>query len=394
MKNLKLIGFLMLMVSSLMFIQCTTDTIEGQAGADGLNGVDGVDGVDGLNGLNGTDGLDGADIAVCISCHSNEHTDPIEAAWLNSGHFQGTHTGGYYGSRESCAQCHSNEGYVDLLTKGFVKPGGYYGNIGAIYEIDDNDTPDDTSDDFVVIEDDEDEPTFGLPVITNDFQSNASKISCNTCHSDHSSFDFANDGNDKALRKGWDAVTLIIDGVTSIDRGLNNTCIQCHQPRGSYAIPNDVDDYAVTSSRFGPHHGPQSTVVEGLMGAESATGSYPAPGSSKHAEASCITCHMGDPTNPGTDGSHTWWPTDNACLSCHATVPTEVAGFATSLATLKAELVALGALTDSGSTVRGTWPAPVAQAMWNYKTLTEDLSEGVHNPAYARALLQSSLDGL
>ena len=123
MKNLKLIGFLIIVASSLMFIQCTTDTIVGPAGTDGL---DGIAGIDGTNGLDGTDGLDGADIAVCISCHSNEHRAPIEAAWLESGHYKGTHTGGSYGSRESCAQCHSNEGYVDLLTKGFVQPGGFF----------------------------------------------------------------------------------------------------------------------------------------------------------------------------------------------------------------------------------------------------------------------------
>ena len=47
MKNLKLIGFLMILASSLMFIQCTSDPIPGIAGADGINGENGADGTDG-----------------------------------------------------------------------------------------------------------------------------------------------------------------------------------------------------------------------------------------------------------------------------------------------------------------------------------------------------------
>jgi len=64
MKNLKLIGFLIIIASSLMFIQCTTDTITGPQGTAGVDGIDGIDGIDGVDGLDGTDGLDGADIAV------------------------------------------------------------------------------------------------------------------------------------------------------------------------------------------------------------------------------------------------------------------------------------------------------------------------------------------
>ena len=81
MKNLKLIGFLMILASSLMFIQCTTDTLVGPKGADGANGANGLDGTNGLNGLDGIDGIDGADVAVCIACHSNSHRDDIRASF-------------------------------------------------------------------------------------------------------------------------------------------------------------------------------------------------------------------------------------------------------------------------------------------------------------------------
>ena len=392
MKNLKLIGFLMLLASSLMFIQCTTDTLvgpQGPAGADGTNGVNGLDGIDGLNGLDGTDGLDGESIAVCIACHSDTHRDPIYSAFDLSGHFLGTHTGGNYGSRESCSRCHSNDGYIDLTERGFVQPGGYYTYGPPEYELDD--------DGNVVLEDDPNSPVFGLPVITNESFNNSSKIRCTTCHNIHRSFDFTNDGNDKALRQGFMPVTLTADPSYTLDLGLSNTCVNCHQPRdygNEPPVPGPTDDFEITSSRYGPHYGPQSTILYGIMGAEiGGSLPYASPGSTKHAEAACIGCHMGETTD-GTDGGHSWWPTDNACLECHSTVPQEVPGFASDMATLKDKLINLGVLTSSDRTVPGTYPANVAQAIWNYRTLLGDRSHGIHNPAYARALVKNSIDAL
>jgi hypothetical protein len=385
MKNLKLIGFLIIMASSLMFIGCTTDYAEiagpaGQTGADGADGADGVAGADGLG------------IAECVSCHSDTHREAIYDSFDLSGHFLGTHTGGNYGSRESCSRCHSNDGYVDLLERGFVQPGGYYSFGPPEYVIDDNGTPDDPTDDFLVLEDDPDSPVFGLPVIENESFNNSAKIRCTTCHNVHRSFDFENDGNDKALRQGFMPVTFFADATLPVfDRGLSNTCANCHQPRNSYEVPVAGDDITITSSRYGPHHGPQSTMVEGLFGAEIAGSvTYPDNGTSSHAEASCITCHMGETTD-GSDGQHSWWPTDNACAACHSTIPTEVVGFEAGMASLKAKLLALGAITDSDRTVTGTWPANVAMAVWNYRTLLEDQSNGIHNPVYSIALLQNSL---
>ncbi len=51
MKNLKFLSFLMLLASSLLFIQCTSDLETGPPGKDGQNGIDGLDGQDGLDGV-------------------------------------------------------------------------------------------------------------------------------------------------------------------------------------------------------------------------------------------------------------------------------------------------------------------------------------------------------
>ena len=44
--------------------------------------------------------------------------------------------------------------------------------------------------------------------------------------------------------------------------------------------------------------------------------------------------------------------------------------------------------------VPGTYPANVAAAAWNFQGVMNDGSKGVHNPPYARALLQGSIDAL
>lgn len=381
MKKIKLLSYLVILLSGFLFLQCTSDEpiyVAGDAGADGINGIDGVG------------------VEACIACHSNSHREDINASFDFSEHFLGTHTGGNYGSRESCAQCHSNDGYVDLLTRGFVQPGGYYSSGPPEYVIDDNGTPDDPSDDFVVLDDDPESPTFGLPLIENETFTNSAKINCNTCHGTHSSFDFENDGNDMGLRQGFTAVNLFYDPAIVIDMGLSNTCVNCHQPRNSYVVPGPVDDYVNTSSRLGPHHGPQSTVLEGILGAEIA-GSlpYPAVGSSAHKTASCIGCHMGETTD-GEDGAHSFWPTANACAECHTESMENlvIEGFATDMATLKTSLISLGVLQDNDRPIPGTYSANVAQALWNYRTLLEDKSNGIHNPDYSKALLQNSLEAV
>jgi hypothetical protein len=361
MKKLKLIHYLTIVVSSLMIMSCTHDT-------EYITGPQGDSGLDGLDGLDGVDGVDFS--ADCRTCHSNEHRGPINDAYAISGHA----TGGSWarGTSASCARCHNNEGYVDYLSGNFVTE------------------DEDTGEEFQSADPD------GYLV--------SNPITCTGCHSDHRSFDFENDGNDYALRN-IDGINLFIDQTVSLDMtndidplGLNNTCINCHQPRNSYIIPAGTEDYEITSSRFGPHHGPQSTMLEGIMGANiPGSEGYPAVASATHRTgASCITCHMGETTN-SLDGSHTWNPTANACIACHPSgAPEEIAGFTEDMATLKAMLLAVdpSPLLDTDRTVPGIYPANVAKATWNYRTVLEDQSKGIHNPAYTNALLKNSIEAL
>jgi len=58
MKNLKLLGYLMVFASALLCVQCTSDPIPGPPGADGMDGMDGQDGQDGVSTGAGTSTTD------------------------------------------------------------------------------------------------------------------------------------------------------------------------------------------------------------------------------------------------------------------------------------------------------------------------------------------------
>lgn len=395
MKKLKLLSYLMLVASSLLFFQCTHDKeyVVGPAGADGIDGIDGVDGVDFS--------------ADCRACHSNEHREPIEDAYALSGHANGTSWA--RGTRTSCARCHNNEGFIDYLSGNFVDDDGFQSA---------------NPDGYLV--------------------SNA--INCTGCHTDHRSFDFENDGNDYALRT-LDPVELIIDPTVFIDirndsdlLGKSNTCVACHQPRRTGPTDDGLGTFAVTSTHWGPHYGAQSTMLEGIEGALiPGTMGYPGIASATHRTgSSCVNCHMGETTDT-SDGSHTLWPTENACITCHTNgAPSEVTGLAADLITLEGLLenvvgweyqyevdingdliedingdpiivldingdpVTLevhGILHDghpnTGTYGEGaTFNITEAKAAWNYLFVNADGSNGVHNPDYAKALINNSIEAL
>jgi hypothetical protein len=338
MKNFKLISFLIVIAASVLFVQCTTDPIPGPPGEDGIDGIDGV------NGVNGT--------TECAVCHNVSTSEAVHASYLFSGHAAGA-AAGYAGGRASCARCHSNEGFIDYVTTG-------------------------TTTDY-------DNPT---------------PISCTTCHDMHTSFDFEGDGYDYALRQ-LEPVTLIVDAGVTIDyAGTSNACASCHQPRTPTPEDNGMGLFEVTSTHWGPHHGPQVTMLEGIQGAEFAGSvDYPASGTATHRTgASCTACHMGE-TSGEIDGNHTWIPTPTTCTECHTDgAPEHVAGLEEDMESLLVILEEVGILhmDEEGAVhpVQGTYGIDEAQAAWNYLFVLEDASKGVHNPGYAKALIKNSLETL
>lgn len=417
MKRITKLCYLLLVASCIMFTNCTSEY-------KAIPGHDGIDGIDGLDGLDGQD----ASAAACISCHSASHRQPIIDSYIASGHSSGSSWA--RGTSANCAQCHNNEGFVDYLSGVYFKtdtegdPNEYLLDDANEPIVNDNGTPGDPSDDFYEPNPDYN-PNYGeyaehpvtgelMPSVNPDGYAISNPISCTGCHTDHRSFDFEADGNDYAVRN-IDPAHLDLDPTITIDFstssadpiGLSNLCITCHQPRTSYPIPVGTADVTITSKRYGPHHGPQATMLEGVMGANIAgTTGYPGVGTATHnTGSSCISCHMGETTD-GYDGGHTWAPTNNACITCHTNgVPTEVTDFEVDITILHNLLVAAGYISeagyvqgDNGGDAGGSNPliVPVAhaQAIWNYKTLKEDNSNGVHNPDYSKALLKNSIEAL
>lgn len=331
-------------------------------------GPAGADGADGTNGVNGT--------TSCETCHSKSNTDPVIASYKLSTHALETlHTDSAtgmvlttseYTNRTGCVQCHVNQGYIDKMEGKPLATGLGTAAGNPAYPV-------------------------GKTGVSSD---HVTAIDCKTCHDTHSSLNFAVDGQDFALRQGFTPVALDVDVAYKIDMGTSNTCVNCHQPR---SLPPSTGLPVKLSSRYGPHHGPQSTLLEGIQGALIVgSTAYPAPKSAKHRTgASCASCHMGKTTD-SKNGAHTWHPTPNACTSCHAGgAPTEVAGFATDMATLQSLLVANGAWsTVTNSFTSNTVPFNVAQAAWNYSLLLEDKSKGIHNPTYSKALLKNSIESI
>ncbi len=315
MKNIKLLSFLMI-ATSLLFIQCTTDPIPG------TSGVDGQDGIDGQNGLNGQDGATGT--TECAECHNISTSEGVHASYLFSGHAAGA-ASGYAGGRSSCSRCHSNEGFIDYVTLGSTNENGY---------------------------------------------ENPTAITCTTCHDMHKTFDFENEGYDYALRT-LRGVDLIVDASYTINyEGTSNLCANCHQPRTATPVDSGDGTFRVTSSHWGPHHGPQATFLEGIQGAELAGAiEYPAAGSAIHRKgSSCTECHMGETTG-GIDGNHTWIPTATACTSCHPNgAPEGVAGLEEEMEVLLAMLEDVGILhkDEEGEVhpVPETYSITEAHAAW------------------------------
>jgi len=323
---------------ALAFTHCTK---EGPAGPAGTNGTDGSDGSDGVDGN-----------ALCLDCHTLAKMEGIGHSYDLSQHATGDFVG-YAGGRKDCAKCHSHEGFTETLRTGM------------------------------------DTTAANIPIPT--------AFSCKTCHGSHVSFD-PEDGDLTPLN-GTAPFTLLMDQhTTTIDMGNSNLCASCHQPRKPAPTDNGTGTFTITSPYYGPHHGPQGTVLEGVGGYEVGVG-YPEPGSDVHRQqSSCISCHV--TYTPWADyGGHKFTVGVAVCTTCHEGATdmdingkqTEIEGLTN---TLKELLMAQGVLDADGHPIPGTYTVDQAGAFYNYATVTEDRSKGVHNYDYCKQLLVNSINVL
>uniref|UniRef100_A0A832MMB6 Cytochrome c domain-containing protein n=1 Tax=Eiseniibacteriota bacterium TaxID=2212470 RepID=A0A832MMB6_UNCEI len=291
----------------------------------------------------------------CFNCHSDQNTQLVDAEqqWENSRHS----TGSTLNENDStCKGCHTSEGFIARAT-GVTAPS--------------------------TIE-------------------NPTAIHCFTCHAPHTSGDF---------RLRWTTVPALANAV-SFDLGSGNICAACHQARRNVATY--ITDPITMSTRFGPHHSNQADMLIGTNGYEYAGYTY---NRTSHREATtasgkdgCLECHF-KATSQYVVGGHSFNMRAEvhgeevlnvgACEPCHGPQDdfADIGpgySYRDSIeilaADLRARLVAanlLDATTGLPRAVRTSRDS--AGAVWNYLMVEEDRSVGMHNPAYAKDLLRSSI---
>ncbi len=345
---------------------------------------DGVQGDKGEAGANGLDGSDGT--AGCIQCHTSDENMQIKGAqWALSSHVTGGHMSGYYASRDGCADCHSSQGHQEVVAT------GEWDNIA---------------------------PANPLPA------------NCYTCHEIHQTYTEA----DWNFRVSDDGIPFLVNDYVS-DQSNANTCIQCHQSRIAEPILdiNATAEVTITSKRYGPHHGPQGNMTAGVgnSGAYELAGSM-AYSNSMHVtstDVNCVSCHLASGAGSGGNfelGGHSnnvsvgdWTEGTksvnvNGCTTCHTdqvsngdiTDFVSIARDANLLLIddLRTSLYNLGYLDDDDYVANNnvtisddnhlTVSQPHAAAIYNFKFVTEDQSTLIHNPTYAKALIQNSIEAL
>ncbi|MGC9341743.1 MAG: hypothetical protein ACP5E3_03505 [Bacteroidales bacterium] len=316
-----------------------------------------------LSSCEGPAGVPGQDAnETCIQCHNDETT--VLAAMVqhsNSGHQTGS---SFERNGTSCAPCHTHQGYLEILATG--------------------------------------------EQMTASDVSNPLPANCRTCHKIHENFD----ESDFELRN-TSPVTLWINSE-EVDLGTGNQCVDCHQPRIPDPMPEmGGGNVTITSSRWGPHHGTQSSMLWGTAGYEVAgSESFNSPGSHPHTSAGCNTCHMAEPFGAFAGGhsfsmSYEYHGRETehlaGCQGCHQNIEEfDLNGASSEVETLMADLWAIllsneyvddeSGLVNASSSTPLVIPSDHAGAILNYYMVIEDGSMGVHNPKYTKALLTNSIE--
>jgi len=323
----------------------------------------------------------------CIDCHGSEPKFPvrgIRSQYQTSGHR--TLGNASYANADDCQGCHTNEGFIQRAKTGKVD--------------------------------------------VKKFVANPSEIGCFTCHAPHDSGNFA-------LRTKTQV--SLANGVV-FDKDSSNLCASCHRAR---RMPKDeVRARNIPSDSWGAHHGPQADMLAGTNAYEFPGKKYSFSAHTAMPSANCVTCHMTLPSGryslaPSVGGHsfriagevHEEHKVNTAgCTNsgCHATM-TQVKGthyFDKAAAqdydgdgkVESAQEEVKGLLekfvNDKGSGILQTmkepmydakgkfvntktqYPVDAVAALYNYKFVLEDRSNGVHNMTYAVQILMDSLKAL
>jgi hypothetical protein len=318
------------------------------AGAPGAVGPAGPAGPAGPVGPAGSAGVAGTNPSAadltCTQCHNaTTLIDGPATSWGSSVHAIGI-AFGIAGNVSTCTGCHTGVGFSDRMAAGQTNP---------------------------------DKFTTVYP--------NPTRIDCRACHNIHTTYT-----KDDFSLKTVAAVPLYAMQGATFDGGKGNLCANCHQARTALPAAAADGTVSVTSTHWGPHHGPQAEMMLGVGGSADVQGA-PGPHYLKVTDT-CVACHMG-----GDAANHTYTPNVATCQTCHTgakdfNMNGAVTELDAKITTLKTALTTAGLLDKTGAPVVGKYPAAKAGALWNYLLVAvEDKSHGVHNMPYAEALIDSAL---
>jgi hypothetical protein len=309
-------------------------------------------------------GRQGADAnQSCTECHNNSAAiETKQAQWEESVHAKGENAA--YANRTGCVQCHTSQGFLEAVAEGSTQD-------------------------------------ISVP-------SDPMQINCYTCHKIHETYT----ADDYELTKPGAEVLLVKYKGTSVtwDKGNSNQCVACHQAREITPMPvENGATFAITNTRMGAHHGPNSNLILGKLPMELTGAAYPETNPHSTSEG-CIDCHMAQPYGYQAGGHNMGMTYDshgtetlltNGCLKCHPgenattmtakynSLKTQIEG---KLDNLESQLVAAGIYNPStGLAKTGSFNPNAALAYLTFNTIVEDRSSGVHNPAYTKTLLDNAI---
>ena len=386
----------------------------GPAGAAGPAGATGPQGPPGV----GADGT-GLLTAGCLQpCHS---FSGIVDQWKTSRHFAtyidnlGDDENTSWTGPKDCANCHASDG-VALRVAGDVTFSGVTGPTDLAHgQLNYKNTNNDQ-----------------IASVVYAGQTTVAAVDCGACHDDSPANDPHLTGANYVLGafplRGPSAVgdyamierssaLGVSDGTRSREYRTGNACIWCHKSRKD--VTNYVLDVGnvITSTSWGPHHGPAADVYTGEGGYEFAGKNY---GNSSHTnlETGCVQCHMPPVAANSGIGDHSFYPQVSACQSCHAGATgfdilggqTQVKGM---LQRLRVALDDQGfltrdginplddaALADDDFAADNSRPqvdgvdAEFAGPLYNYFVMARGGALGVHNPNYVQQIVYDSIEGV
>ncbi len=289
----------------------------------------------------------------CAKCHDSgtHHTIPLQ--WAKSGHSHPVEE-----SRAACVRCHSGYGFLDHLA--------------------------------------------GVP----DSLKNLTymPITCSVCHNPH---DATNEHQVRTVQ------SVRLQNGVSVDFASGNLCANCHQSRRN--AETYVQRY---SAHFGPHYSNQADMLAGTN-AIHYDREMESTLHNRVIENGCVGCHMSsgpsEQNSPGylNVGDHTFamkssngYEHTEACVECHNEIQNsfdditvddwdgdrvqesareEIAGLMNTLAML------LPPVGEPDVVVTQNYTVPQLRAAYNYLFVKSDGSEGLHNPKYAKSILQAAL---